>query len=143
MSKVGVVDMVRVLDETQLGKQHAAELKARWDERKAAYDRRREAVSIPGGRPVEPEALARELQQLDVDAQRDLGELRSSMIKDVTQKAREALKTLCAEKGVDVVVEKSAVVFFSDPAADLTAELMARLDAKPDTGAKPAPRKKR
>lgn len=126
MTVVAVLDVTRLLDESARGKAGAADLKAAWLRKREEYDR---ALQQAGTLTPENPA-AHELQRMDQQAQRELGELRARMIQGVLEAARPVVTALCAERKIDVVLDAQSVFHLHDAALDVTTEIIQRLDGK-------------
>jgi Skp family chaperone for outer membrane proteins len=117
-----VVDVARVLDQSRAGQAGALKLRKRADAAKATHQGMRDAVAAAA---FEREAV--------VEIERERAALREALlatIQSVTEMVR-------LKRGATVVVDRG-VVLAVDPAADVTAEVIALLDAATGSGASPA-----
>jgi outer membrane protein len=78
--------------------------------------------------------LNTELQRMNDDAQKELGDLRQQLFRPIAEKTSDVLKAYAAENGFSVVFdsssEASSIVYVQD-VADITTEIIRRVDAAP------------
>jgi outer membrane protein len=88
---------------------------------------------------IQGQRKQRELQRLSEDLQADVERERTDVLTRASQRMNDVIKKLADEKGYDVVVDASNVIF-SKPAMDITAEATAAYNkAFPVAGAPAAP----
>ena len=69
----------------------------------------------------------RDLQRMQQDLQEDVDSARTSILQRAGTKMQTVVKTLAAEKGLDIVVDTANTVFYK-PALDITADATAAYD---------------
>ena len=73
-----------------------------------------------------------ELQRMNDDAQKDLGDLQQQLFRPIAEKAQDAVKSYSSENGFAVVFDTSSQansVIYRDDVADITTEIIRRMDA--------------
>jgi len=124
---VAVLNMARVLDESAPGRAGAADLKAAWLQKRDQYDRAMKRLGAGAHNPNHPGA--QELAAMDTESQQELGELRNAMIKRVLDQARVHVDALCKERKIAVVLDSNTIFQLGLPEADITSDVIQRLDA--------------
>jgi len=76
---------------------------------------------------IQGQRKQRDLQRLTEDLQAERDRATNDVVGRVTQRMQEVVKKLAEEKGLDVVVDSSDIIFFK-PALDLTKEAVAAYD---------------
>jgi Skp family chaperone for outer membrane proteins len=85
-----------------------------------------------------------ELQRMNDDAQKDLGDLQQQLFKPIAEKAQDILKSYSTENGFaavfDISSQANSLIYWQD-VADITTEIIRRIDATPTkpASATPAP----
>jgi outer membrane protein len=69
----------------------------------------------------------RELQRLGEDLQAEVDRERNDILTKTSQKLKQVLDTLAAEKGLDIIVDAADTVFYK-PALDITKDATAAYD---------------
>jgi Skp family chaperone for outer membrane proteins len=86
--------------------------------------------------------LNTDLQRMNDDAQKELGDLQQSLFRPIAEKTQEVLKTYSTENGFaavfDVSSQANSIIYFQD-VADITTEIIRRIDATPTKPAASAP----
>jgi outer membrane protein len=88
-----------------------------------------------------------ELTRFNEDAQKDVADLREKLLRPLTEVANAILNAYAAERGFTVIIDVSNPqnnVVYANPSADITAELIRRIDAEmakraPAQSSAPAP----
>lgn len=127
-----VIDMRRLLDESEAGRAAAATLEARFKDAQARHQGLRDQAKIAAG-PAQKKLLE-EASAFEATALADLGAARARLRDALLARANPILKRLCEERGTHLVLERSAVVLF-DGAADVTAQVIEEVDAGGPLGA--------
>ena len=93
--------------------------------------------------------LTTELQRMNDDAQKELGDLQQQLFRPIAEKTQEVLKSYSTENGFAVVFDTSSQassIIYSSEVADITTEIIRRVDATatkaPAAQIAPAPAKK-
>lgn len=141
--KVAVVDLQKAVFDT-------AEIKKANDEMQATFKPRQDKINQlnneiqqladqlqKGGDKLSPQQQTdlqytgqkkqRELKNMNDDLQADVEAFRNDVLQKTSAKMQEVVRKLSEEKGIDLVVEKAATLFFK-PALDLTADATAAYD---------------
>src|SRR5438552_7151199 len=85
--------------------------------------------------------LNTELQRMNDDAQKELGDLQQQLFRPIAEKTQEVLKSYSSENGFAVVFDTSSQassIIYSSEVADITTEIIRRVDAAPPKPATPA-----
>lgn len=93
--------------------------------------------------------LNTELQRMNDDAQKELGDLQQQLFRPIAEKTSDVLKSYSTENGFAVVFDTSSQassIIYNSEIADITTEIIRRVDATPTKApaapAAPAPTKK-
>ena len=152
--KVAVVDFQRLVTENADGKKAKEKFEAELNKRQKEFEEKQKAMTDAqtklqnGDKTLNADTKAdlskqidklnTELQRMNDDAQKELGELQQSLFRPIMEKAQTAVGTYSTENGFSVVFDASSqasnIVHF-DSIADITTEIIRRMDAMP---AKPA-----
>jgi len=141
--KVAVVSMQKAVFETAEITKASAEMEARYKPRADKLRQTQDQIAqiaqrLQGGSgQLTPQAenelqsegkrLQKEEQRQREDLQADVQAERQEILTKASARMAEIIKKLAEEKGIDVVVEQQALVFFK-PALDITAEATAAYD---------------
>ncbi len=129
-AKIAVIDVRRAVLETEQGLRVQSTLKKLFDSRQGELDQKqrqlqadKEALDkeIAAGK-TSKEAIAKkyeglqknfaELQQIQMDSQREMQRKEGEMTTPILQGVLEAVKRIAAQEGYEMVLEKSAVPYF-------------------------------
>ncbi len=145
--KVGVVDLYRVLNESEEGKKAVNELQSMFDSRqknleekqkkiqnlKDEYEKKRAVLSEEARKSKEDEIerLGRELQRTaadyQVEIQKKQNEITQSMLKDI----RQIINDFAKKEGYSLILEKvEQIVIYSTPEVDITDKIIALFNQK-------------
>jgi Skp family chaperone for outer membrane proteins len=87
------------------------------------------------------ERLNTELQRMNDDAQKELGDLQQQLFRPIAEKAQDVLKSYSTENGFaavfDVSSQANSIIYFQD-VADITTEIIRKIDSTPTKPAAPA-----
>jgi outer membrane protein len=140
--KIGIVDAQGALAATAEVKKAQADLEAKFKKRNADYQQlQKELQAIQAqlslGDKLTPQAQndlsvqstrkQRELQRVGEDLQADVDRESNDILTKTSQKLRQVISKLAADKGLDVVLDVADTVFFK-PALDITKEATAAYD---------------
>ena len=121
-----VVDIARVLEESQTGKAASASLRAIYE---AAEAKAAKAKSQANGLPeMIQKPLLKEAQEALDDGARDVEQGRSTLREQLLTRAKSVVDSLAKERGVELVLARPVALVF-DPAKDVTDEVIAAVDA--------------
>jgi outer membrane protein len=159
--KVAVVDFQRLVTENADGKKAQEKFTAELQKRQKEFEDKQKAMTEAqtklqtGDKTLNDTAksdlakqvdrLNTELQRMNDDAQKELGELQQTLFRPIMEKAQAAVGTYSTENGFAVVLDSSAQasnIVHLDPVADITTEIIRRMDAtpsKPAAAAAPTP----
>jgi len=148
--KVAVVSLQKAVFDTADIKKANAEMEARYKPRADRLRQTQEQLQqisqrLQGASQLTPQAeselraqgtrLQKEAQRMQDDLQSDVNADRQEILGKASQRMTEIVKKLAEGKGLDLVVEQQAIVFFK-PAMDITADATAAYDkAYPVTAA--------
>jgi Skp family chaperone for outer membrane proteins len=83
-----------------------------------------------------------DLQRMNDDAQKELGDLQQQLFRPIAEKAQDVVKSYSNENGFAVVFDVSSQansIIYRDDVADITTEIIRRIDAAPAAKAPAAP----
>jgi outer membrane protein len=156
--RVAVVDFQRAITENSDGKKAQEKFVAELTKRQKEFDDKQKALADAqaklqtGDKALSDTAKAdlaktidrlnTELQRMNDDAQKDLGELQQQLFRPIAEKAQDAVKSYSTESGFAVVFDVSSQansIIYRDDIADITTEIIRRTDAAaPKAPAAPA-----
>jgi Skp family chaperone for outer membrane proteins len=162
--KVAVVDLQRAITENADGKKAQEKFKVEFEKRQKDFEDKQKALTDAQNKlQTQDKALSEtakaelakqidkyntELQRMNDDAQKDLGDLQQQLFRPIAEKTQDVLKSYSTENGFAVVFDSSSqansIIYVQD-VADITTEIIRRVDAtpsKPAAAAAPAPAKK-
>jgi outer membrane protein len=140
--KIGIVDAQAALAATAEVKKIQTDLEAKYKKRNDDFQQLQKELQaiqqqLTLGDKLTPQAQndlsvqstrkQRELQRLGEDLQADVDRERNDILTKTSQKLKEVIEKLAAEKGLDIVVDASDTVFFK-PVLDITKETTAAYD---------------
>jgi Skp family chaperone for outer membrane proteins len=155
--KVAVVDLQKAITENAEGKKAQEKFMAEFNKKQQEFDAKQKALNeaqtkLQSGDKAMSDAakadLAKsidkmntELQRMNDDAQKELPDLQQTLFKPIAEKTQEVLKAYSTENGFavvfDVSSQASSIVYVQE-VADITTEIIRRVDAAPSKPAAPA-----
>jgi len=129
-----VVDLARVLDQSEAGRRASAELTRDFTSAREHLEGLRAQAKVQKG--ALQKSATDELQRSEREAMSSLDDKKAALRKKLLDDARPIVDALMREKGATLVLDAAAVVL-APAASDVTDEVIARLDAK--LGGKAAP----
>jgi Skp family chaperone for outer membrane proteins len=158
--RVAVVDLQRAITENADGKKAQEKFMAEFNKKQQEFDAKQKALNEAqtklqsGDKAMSDAAKAElaksidkmntELQRMNDDAQKELPDLQQTLFKPIAEKTQEVLKAYSTENGFavvfDVSSQASSIVYVQD-VADITTEIIRRVDAAPPKPAAAAPTK--
>jgi Skp family chaperone for outer membrane proteins len=162
--KVAVIDLQKAITDNADGKKQQEKFMAEFAKRQKDFEDKQKALTdIQTKLQTQDKALSEtakadlskqadrlntDLQRLNDDAQKELGELQQQLFRPIAEKVQDVLKSYSNENGFAVVFDSSSqassIIFYQD-VADITTEIIRRVDATPTkpaaaaTGAPAAP----
>ena len=158
--KVAVIDLQKAITENAEGKKAQEKFMAEFNKKQKEFEDKQKAMTDAQtklqtqDKALNPDAKAQlskdiekyntELQRLNDDAQKDLGDLQQQLFKPIAEKAQDVLKSYSTENGFaavfDVSSQANSIIYYQD-VADITTEIIRRIDAAPTkpASATPAP----
>lgn len=143
--KIAVVDMNRVLNESNIGKQAMAELQRQKDQVQAEINRRQDEVQklqneIRTQGLVLSEAVRqeketayrkklRDVQRFVDDANEEMGIRERDSTQKVLTQVRQVIQQLGREQGYTLITERRDGTYYVGEGSDLTDEIMRRMNA--------------
>jgi len=141
--KVAVISLQKAVFDTAEIKKASAEMEARYKPRADRLHQTQEQLAQisqkleQGGGQMTPQAenelraqgarLQKEAQRMQDDLQADVNADRQDILTKANQRMTDVVKKLAEEKGIDMVVEQQALVYFK-PTLDITADATAAYD---------------
>lgn len=141
-TKIGIIDLERMLYDTPAGKRASDAFEKSLNAKRAEVDKQKKdlikanaelekqaAVLKPDKLAEKKGALEKQfvaLQETAVKLERSLAEERTKLIQGLLKKAEPVIEEIARSEGVDMIIDKQAVIW-SQPAVDLTAKLNAKM----------------
>ncbi len=148
-SKVGVVDFERAVVESTEGKKSSVKFNAKLEERQKEVEKQQKELEEAQNKLRTQERVLSdaakadlqrdidrrqtELTRVNEDAQKELGALRDELLRPVADLATKILKAYASGQGYTIIIDVSNPgnnVIWANPAADITTELIRRIDAE-------------
>ena len=117
-----VVDMVRVLDESDEGQRATAELNKRWQ------IARQEFEALAQRAQSGDENAAQRAAQLEQTVPGELAQARDALQRELSAKAKTIIATIAQNREVQLVLSAETVLAYA-PNAEITDEIIAQLNA--------------
>jgi Skp family chaperone for outer membrane proteins len=146
--RVAVVDFQRAVTENAEGKKAQEKFMAEFNKRQKDFEEKQKSMADSqtklqtGEKALSDEAKANlakqidklniELQRMNDDAQKDLGELQQQLFRPIAERAQDAVKSYSTENGFAVVFDMSSQassIIYHQDVADITTEIIRRMDA--------------
>jgi Skp family chaperone for outer membrane proteins len=146
--RVAVVDFQKAVTENAAGKKAQEKFMAEFNKRQKDFEEKQKTMADTqtklqtGEKALSDEAKANlakqidklniELQRMNDDAQKDLGELQQQLFRPIADQAQEAVKSYSTENGFAVVFDTSSQassIIYVQEVADITTEIIRRMDA--------------
>jgi outer membrane protein len=150
--KIAVISLQKAVFDTADIKKASAEMEARYKPRADRLRQTQEQMAQisqrleQGGGQLTPQAeselraqgtrLQKEAQRQQDDLQADVQADRQEILTKASQRMTDIVKKLAEEKGIDLVVEQSAIIYFK-PVLDITADATAAYDKAHPVAAAP------
>jgi outer membrane protein len=147
--RVAVVDFQKAVTENAEGKKAQERFMAELNKRQKDFEDKQKsmtdmqtkmqngdkALSDPAKADLakQIDKLNTELQRMNDDAQKDLGELQQQLFRPIAEKTQEIVKSYSKDNGFDVVFDVSqgnSILYWQD-VADITTEIIRRVDSTP------------
>jgi outer membrane protein len=148
--KVAVVDFQKAVTENSEGKKAQEKFMGELNKRQQDFETKQKAMTDAqtklqtGDKALSDTAKAdlakqvdklnTELQRMNDDAQKELGDLQQQLFRPIAEKTQEVLKAYSTENGFAVVFDTSNQansIIYAQPVADITTEIIRRVDAAP------------
>jgi outer membrane protein len=146
--RVAVVDFQKAVTDNAEGKKAQEKFMAEFNKRQKDFEDKQKALAEnqtklqTGDKALSDSAKADiakqidklnvELQRMNDDAQKELGELQQSLFRPIAEKVQEAVKSYSTDNGFSVIFDSSSqassLVYVQD-LADITTEIIRRMDA--------------
>jgi Skp family chaperone for outer membrane proteins len=164
--RVAVVDFQKAITENAEGKKAQDKFMAELTRRQKEFEDKQKGLSeaqnklqtqdkvlsdvVKADLAKQIDKLNTELQRMNDDAQKDLGDLQQQLFRPIAERTQEVLKLYSTENGFAVVFDSSSQansIIYVQEVADITTEIIRRVDATPAKApaappAAPAPTKK-
>lgn len=145
--KIAVVDLYRVLNESEEGKKAVSELQSMLDKRqkeleekqkkiqslKEEYDKKKAVLSEEARKSKEDEIerLSRELQRTAADYQVELQKKQNEITQSMLKEIRQIINEYAQKEGYSLVVEKAEqLILYTTPEVDITDKIISIFNQK-------------
>lgn len=145
--KVGVVDLYRVLNESEEGKKAINELQGMLEQRqklleekqkkiqslKEEYEKKKAVLSEDARKSKEEEIdrLGRDLQRTAADYQVELQKKQSEITQSMLKEIRQLINDFAQKEGYSLIIEKAEqLILFTTPDVDLTDKIISLFNQK-------------
>ena len=148
--KVAVVDLQKAITENADGKKAQEKFMAEFNKKQKDFeDKQKQLADSQTKLQTQDKALSdaakadlaknidklnTDLQRMNDDAQKDLGDLQQQLFRPIAEKTQDVLKAYSNENGFaavfDVSSQANSIIYFQD-VADITTEIIRRIDATP------------
>jgi outer membrane protein len=144
--RIGVVDMQKVILESAKGQRARAQLQKETEGKQKDMNGREEeirklqadlerqrAVLSPTALKEKEDAIQRkirDIRRIAEDSQRDLSKREGELVGEIQREAAQVIGEYGKEKGFQMVLERSAGVWYASERADVTKEIIDRFNAK-------------
>lgn len=126
MPEVVVLDMQKLMDESEVGKEASRTLEARFKAAQQEHRRMKEkAAQAQGDAKVTAEM---EAQAYEAQALREIEDLRGRLRRALLVRAEPLVRATVEALGAKVVVDRTAIIL-ADPTTDITYHVLSRVDA--------------
>ena len=156
--KVAVIDLQKAITENAEGKKAQEKFMVEFNKKQKEFEDKQKAMTdaqtklqtqdkvlqadVKAQLSKDIEKYNTELQRMNDDAQKDLGDLQQQLFKPIAEKAQDVLKSYSTENGFaavfDISSQANSLVYWQD-VADITTEIIRRIDATPTKPASAAP----
>jgi outer membrane protein len=142
--KIAVIDVNRILNESDAGKAARTKMEARYDElrkkiegvseeaRKMKEELDKQKILLGKERLKEREdalaAKVNELRTLTQDSEREMQARQGEFTRDVLKLIEGKIDTVVEEEKIDLLLDRSSGVVHSDPSLDITARVLERVN---------------
>lgn len=124
--KIGIIDIVRVLDQTKRGLAGAKKLEALFN------DQQREAAPLlQQVKQKRDPKIEKQLETMAKDHEQARERLRIELREALLQQARQIMEKVAQEQGLDFVLARPQAMMWAKQELDITAAVIAALDAAP------------
>ena len=127
MTEPLVIDLAALLDKSSVGAEAAKHLEQTWAESQARHQKLKEQARGATGPALK--AVQQQVSDFERDSLAALEQKRSALRDKLIERARPIVRELAAAAGARVVLAKSAVLYLADEKLDITAQVIARVDA--------------
>lgn len=155
-TRVAVVDFQRAMVENSEGKKAQEKFMAELNKREKDFQDKQKTLSdtqnklqtqekllsdtVKADMSKQIDRLTTELQRMNDDAQKDLGDLQQQLFRPIGERTQKVLQAYASENGFAVVFDVSSQassIIYANDTADITTEIIRRVDA--DAAKTPAP----
>ncbi|WP_353684897.1 OmpH family outer membrane protein [Thermodesulfovibrio sp. 3907-1M] len=145
--KIGVVDVIRVLNESEEGKKAVGQLQNMLEERqkileekqkkiqslKEEFEKKRSVLSEDARKSKEDEIdrLQRELQRTAADYQVELQKKQNEITQSMFKEIRQLINEYAQKEGYSIILEKAdQIILFTTPEVDITDKIISLYNQK-------------
>src|SRR5881396_28400 len=146
--RVAVVDFQKAVVENSEGKKAQEKFMAELNKRQKEFEDKQKSLSeaqnklqtqdkvlsdvVKADLAKQIDKLNTELQRMNDDAQKELGDIQQQLFRPIAERTQEVLKSYSAENGFAVVFDSSSQansIIYVQEVADITTEIIRRVDA--------------
>jgi len=146
--RIAVVDFQKAVTENSEGKKAQEKFMAELNKRQKEFEDKQKALSeaqnklqtqdkvlsdtVKADLAKQIDRLNTELQRMNDDAQKELGDFQQQLFRPIAERTQEVLKSYSAETGFAVVFDSSSQansIIYVQEVADITTEIIRRVDA--------------
>lgn len=145
--KIGVVDLYRVLNESEEGKKAVGELQSMLEQRQKTleekqkkiqtlreeYEKKRSVLSEDARKAKEEEIerLGRDLQRTVADYQVELQKKQSEITQSMLKEIRQIINEFAQKEGYNLILDKAEqIILFTTPEVDITDKIISLFNQK-------------
>ena len=148
VAKVAVIDMQRAIVENAEGRKAQEKFVSEVTQRQGLFDQKQKALdeaqtklrtqdkllsdAARADLTKTIDQLTTEMNRMNEDAQKELGNLQQELLRPIAERTQRVLQTYAEENGLSVVLDVSAQtgnVIYASEVADITTEIIRRIDA--------------
>ncbi|MHB8877113.1 MAG: OmpH family outer membrane protein [Myxococcaceae bacterium] len=123
-----VIDLTALLDKSKVGAESAKHLEATWTESQVRHQKLKEQAKGATGPALK--AVQQQVSDFERESLHTLEQKRASLRDKLIERARPVVRELATAAGAKLVLEKSAVAYLADDKLDITAQVIAKVDAQ-------------
>ena len=127
MAEYLVLDTTALLDKSKVGAEAAKHLEQTWTESQTRHLKMKEQAKGATGPALK--AVQQQVSDFERESLASLEQKRAQLREKLIERARPIVRELTKTAGAKLVLEKSAVAYLADEKLDITAQVIAKVDA--------------